>query len=188
MRERDRWHVAAGAVCLVAAAGEREGHGDAVPLAPLADLAGAHLELLYLPGDPAASPERPQQTVRAAEVAERAPPAAAGGGSEVADVAVDAALRVVGEVPDLPHPRADVVVAVAGAGVAGGEVEEEAVHAVHLVPDEAHVAADAAQQLRLVGERRGEAAQERVHRALRRAEHEAVHGGADAPQRPSDPR
>lgn len=75
---------------------------------------------------------------------------------------------------DLPHPRADLVVAVLGLR----EVEEEAVHALHLVLDELHIAADAAQQLRLAHQHGGQPPKQRVQGTL------GIHGSIDTP-RPS---
>uniref|UniRef100_J3N9F4 Uncharacterized protein n=1 Tax=Oryza brachyantha TaxID=4533 RepID=J3N9F4_ORYBR len=67
-------------------------------------------------------------------------------------VEVDAVVAVLGEQPHLVHPRAHLLVVIAGDRRAPGQVRQEAVHALHLLLDELYVVSDAAKQPPLVAD------------------------------------
>ena len=84
-------------------------------------------------------------------------------GVATVQVEVDAVVAVVGEQPDLVHPRPHLLVVLAAGRRRPGQVHQEAVHALHLLPDEVDVVPDAVQQPPLAADD----AEQRGHRARR---------------------
>uniref|UniRef100_A0A8R7QIH0 Uncharacterized protein n=1 Tax=Triticum urartu TaxID=4572 RepID=A0A8R7QIH0_TRIUA len=122
--------------------GRRWRHGDAVPQPSLAGLLHPDLELPDTLGDGAAAGDggAPSKEPWHLHVAQQ-PRCTAG---RCVPVEVDAVSGVAGEVPDLPNPHLDLLVAAAlpttGSQLLGpGKVAEEAVHDLHLVLDEVRV-------------------------------------------------